>query len=274
MATLRQQSDITQAAKAMVGQEVADRDGTPIGVLNHVYLGRESGRPTWGLVQDTDGNERFVPLERATQHDDGLSVPVSVEQVRTSPALPPAPDLGPDTEASLRRHYAARHNPNRLDAAGNEHSALAVRRSRGAVSAVLLILLGAWGALVPFVGPYFGYAFGSGQPWVFTLDRLWLSVLPGLAVVLGGILLGPSANRVAGGLGAWLALLGGIWYVAGPVLGQLWGTTGPGAPIGEPVGGTWLQVLAQLGYFYGLGALITALAAFALGRLTVRSVKD
>src|SRR5260370_1257056 len=34
-----------------------------------------------------------------------------------------------------------------------------IPRSRGAVSGVLLILLGAWGALVPFVGSYFGYAY-------------------------------------------------------------------------------------------------------------------
>jgi hypothetical protein len=30
-----------------------------------------------------------------------------------------------------------------------------IRRSRGAVSGVALILLGLWGGLAPFVGPYF-----------------------------------------------------------------------------------------------------------------------
>ena len=32
---------------------------------------------------------------------------------------------------------------------------LQMRRSRGAASGFLLVLLGAWGALIPFVGPYF-----------------------------------------------------------------------------------------------------------------------
>ena len=36
---------------------------------------------------------------------------------------------------------------------------LRVPRSRGALSGVLLLLLGAWGALIPFIGPYFNYAY-------------------------------------------------------------------------------------------------------------------
>lgn len=150
-------------------------------------------------------------------------------------------------------------------------SALAMRRSRGAVSGLLLVLLGIWGAVIPFIGPYFDYAFGTVDPWVFTVDRLWLNILPGIAVFLGGLILGPSANRASGGLGAWLALIGGIWFTIGPVLSQLWGAGGPGAPIGEPLGTTGLQALEQLGYFSGLGALVTTLAAFALGRMAVRS---
>lgn len=83
-----------------------------------------------------------------------------------------------------------------------------------------------------------------------------------------------STDRVSGWLGGWLALAGGIWFTIGPVISQLWGARGPGGPIGEPLGTNGLQVLEQLGYFYGFGALVTALAAFALGRLSLRSLKD
>jgi len=151
-------------------------------------------------------------------------------------------------------------------------SGLAMQRSRGATSGFLLVLLGIWGAIIPFIGPYFGYAFGVTTPWFFTYDRLWLSVLPGIAVFLGGLILGPSANRASGGLGAWLALIGGIWFIVGPVISQLWQVGGPGAPIGAPAGAQGLQILEQIGYFYGLGALITALAGIALGRMMTRAV--
>jgi hypothetical protein len=147
---------------------------------------------------------------------------------------------------------------------------MTMQRSRGAGSAFLLVLLGLWGAIIPFVGPYFGYTFGVNTPWFFTYDRLWLDVLPGIAVLVGGLILGPSANRASGGFGAWLALLGGIWFTVGPVLSQLWRVGGLAAPIGAPAGPSLLHVLEQLGYFYGLGALVTALAGIALGRMSMR----
>jgi hypothetical protein len=147
---------------------------------------------------------------------------------------------------------------------------MTMQRSRGAGSAFLLVLLGLWGAIIPFVGPFFGYTFGVNTPWFFTYDRLWLDVLPGIAVLLGGLILGPSANRASGGFGAWLALLGGIWFTVGPVLSQLWRVGGLAAPIGAPAGPSLLHVLEQLGYFYGLGALVTALAGIALGRMSMR----
>ena len=165
--------------------------------------------------------------------------------------------------------------PSRTSGAdGQKGPALAMPRSRGAVNDSFLALLGLWGALIPFIGPYFNYAFSTPDPWVFTLDRLWLNILPGIAVLLGGLILGASADRFSGGLGAWLALTGGIWFIIGPVLSQLWGGGGPGSPIGPPLGTNLVQALAQLGYFYGLGALITALAVIALGRISVRSVKS
>lgn len=40
------------------------------------------------------------------------------------------------------------------------------------VSGVLLILLGAWGALIPFVGPYFQYAYPPDKAWAYNSGRL------------------------------------------------------------------------------------------------------
>ena len=153
----------------------------------------------------------------------------------------------------------------------NSGSVLTMRRSHGLISGSLLALLGLWGALVPFVGPYFNYSFGVADPWSFTADRLWLNILPGIAVAFGGLMLALSTSRTNSRWGAWLALLGGIWFTIGPTLAQLWHAASTRVPIGEPLGAVSMQTLEQLGYFYGLGALIIALASFTLGRFSVRS---
>ena len=137
-------------------------------------------------------------------------------------------------------------------------------RTTGALSGLLVILLGLWGALVPFFGPYFHYAFGSYQTWHYTSERLWLCIIPGAVAVVGGLMLLRSAHRTSGLFGGWLALAAGAWFAIGPTISLLW--HGAGDPIGAPMGGHTRQAIEWLGYFSGLGVLIAALAAFAMGR--------
>ena len=147
-----------------------------------------------------------------------------------------------------------------------------IPRSRGAVSGVLLILLGAWGGLAPFVGPYFHYAYTPATTWHFTMARLWLEILPGAAVVLGGVLVTLSASRLIAGGGAILAALGGGWFIVGREVNRLWPHLGvPGAPAGISV---TRVVLEELGFFTGLGAVIVFFAALALGRCSVAVFQD
>jgi peptidoglycan/LPS O-acetylase OafA/YrhL len=141
-------------------------------------------------------------------------------------------------------------------------------RSTGAVSGLLIILLGVWGALIPFVGPYFDYSFSTNTTWHYTTDRLWLDILPGALAVLAGVLLLLAATRAAGILAGWLAMVAGAWFVVGPSVSLTW-ESGVG-PIGRPLYGSTRQMLELVGYFYGLGALIVALAAFSIGRFVSR----
>jgi hypothetical protein len=143
-----------------------------------------------------------------------------------------------------------------------------ISRSTGVMCGLLIMLLGAWGALIPFIGPYFDYSFGVNSTWHFTSDRLWLDILPGAVAILGGLLLVVAATRVAGAVGGWLAVVAGAWYVIGPAVSLTW-ERGQG-PIGRPLYGSTRQMLELVGYFYGLGALIVALAAFAIGRFASR----
>ena len=147
-----------------------------------------------------------------------------------------------------------------------------IPRTRGAVSGLLLVILGAWGALVPFIGPYFDLVIGSDQSWDWSSGRFWLSVLPGVVTFLGGVLLLTSAHRARAGVGAWMAIAAGAWFVVGPTVSMLWNDGQSAA--GEPAGGINQRVLELLTMFSGLGAVIVALGAFALGRLAVRSVRD
>jgi hypothetical protein len=150
---------------------------------------------------------------------------------------------------------------------------LHVRRTRGALSGVLLVVLGAWGALIPFVGPYFNYAYTPNNTWDFTSGRLWLEILPGAATALGGLVLLMSGNRVTLMAGGWLAAIAGLWFTVGPALSTLWnhGATAGGVPTGV---GSVRTAVEQIGFFTGLGAVIALVAAFAIGRMTIVGVAD
>jgi hypothetical protein len=148
---------------------------------------------------------------------------------------------------------------------------LRVRRSRGALSGVLLVLLGIWGALIPFVGPYFHYAYSPDRAWVVTSGRMWLEVLPGVVTLVGGIVALLSRLRPAAVLGAWLAALAGAWFAVGNLIAAA-STRIPRA--GAPVGGTTRAALEQIGFFTGLGVVIVFVAALALGRFTVVAARD
>lgn len=144
-------------------------------------------------------------------------------------------------------------------------------RSRGAVSGLLLVVLGAWGALIPFVGPHFNFAYTPDQDWAWTSARGWLEVLPGAATVVGGLLLIFSGNRITAIVGAWVAALAGAWFVIG---GQVAPLLRIGSA-GDPIAATDRKRAAlEVSYFSGLGALIVFISGVALARLAVRLASD
>ena len=142
-------------------------------------------------------------------------------------------------------------------------------RSTGAGGGLLILILGIWGIFIPFVGPYFHYGFSPDTAWHFSSNRLWLDVLPGVAAVLGGLALIVSARRASGVAGGWLALMGGVWFLLGPSISLFWSHATGGPPhsgIGTPLGGNDRAAVEFIGFFYGLGALITGFSALAIGR--------
>jgi len=143
---------------------------------------------------------------------------------------------------------------------------LQMRRSRGAFSGFLLMLLGLWGALIPFVGPYFHYAYTPDKAWTYNTGRLWLELLPGAAVFVGGFLLMIARGRHIALFGALLAAAAGAWFTLGPVLSPLWNQHV--AMGGSPASATvYMRIMEQLGFFTALGVVIVFVAAMALGRI-------
>src|SRR5579859_28787 len=158
-----------------------------------------------------------------------------------------------------------------------------VPRTRGAGSGVLLVLLGVWGALIPFVGPYFHFAYTPDTAWTWTWGRFFLEVVPGAAAAIGGLILLISAFRPVAMFGAALAATAGAWFTVGTLLGPVWTSySSLGAPgsmpaalnPGHPAGGPLHMTAEHLTFFTALGVIIVFLAAFAFGRLAVVGARE
>ncbi|HUJ05992.1 MAG TPA: hypothetical protein VLX31_07770 [Streptosporangiaceae bacterium] len=150
-------------------------------------------------------------------------------------------------------------------------------RSRGALSGLFLVLLGAWGGLAPYAGPSFGFGYTPDQAWAQTNGRLYLSAVPGAVVVLTGFVVLFTRSKWFGGLCAFIAALGGAWFVAGAeIVSVLPANLRPsGVGTGVPIGSTATRVvLTQLGVFGGVGVAIVFFAALALGRLSIAAHRD
>jgi hypothetical protein len=173
------------------------------------------------------------------------------------------------------RAVVATHHETGHDDAGRltMHDRLHMPRSRGAASGLLIVMLGIWGGLVPFVGPAFDFGFTPDETWHWTTGRLLLEVLPAAATVLGGLAMMGSSSRISGSAGAWLAAAGGAWFVVGQWFSMLWndGVMQAGEPTATTDAG---QVAEWMGFFLGLGVVIVFLAALALGRMSLVSVRD
>jgi hypothetical protein len=140
-------------------------------------------------------------------------------------------------------------------------------RTRGAISGAVLVLAGLWAAFVPFVGPYLNLSIGTDHTWHWSVQRLWLDVLPGALAVIAGLILLSAVTRASAGLGAWLAVCAGTWLIVGQSVSFLWhhGTSAAG----QPLFGNAHKAFEEIVYFYGIGALILFFGAFALGRLAL-----
>lgn len=171
-----------------------------------------------------------------------------------------------DSEQDEKATGASQGSPSRHAA-----STLAVPRSRGAITGILLIALGAWGALLPLIGPHFHFGYGPDhKTFDFTAARVWLQILPGAVALVAGLFILLGGNRISGSIAGYAAAAAGAWFVVGPTLADLRSR----GYVGAALGGNDRQHLGSVAAFYGLGAVILFLAALVIGRLSVVGVRD
>lgn len=132
------------------------------------------------------------------------------------------------------------------------------------ISGILVLLVGAFGALVPLAGPSVGYKMGTAKAWTWSESIASLHVAPGIAAFLGGLMMLGAARSTAR-LGAVLGVLAGAWFVVGPTFHPLWAQHSGMMMMSHE--STWSQIWSSLGYHYGTGVVIAAAAAFGLGVL-------
>lgn len=142
-----------------------------------------------------------------------------------------------------------------------------MRRMSTRAAGLLILILGIWGGLVPFIGPYFHFSLGPTKSWTWTTGRFWLDVLPAIVAIIGGLMLLGSGPRPGGKLGALLALAAGTWFAIGPQVSLLWNASGAQ---GAAHGAKFIRVLELLTYHTLLGVIIAALAGYALPGLVTR----
>src|SRR5215472_12081350 len=157
-------------------------------------------------------------------------------------------------------------------------SAVPMSRSRGSLSGFALVLLGAWGGLAPFFGPYFHLGFQPDKTWHYDTGRLYLVGLPGVVTVLSGFVGLTTKSRWLAGFSGFLAALAGLWFVLGRATMLFIGNSATVSyvrSVASPISTTSRGIiLTDLLLFTGLGVLIVFFGALASGRVSIGAYKD
>jgi hypothetical protein len=145
-----------------------------------------------------------------------------------------------------------------------------VRVGRFGVATVGLIalLVSAWGGIVAYVGPIFGFSGDGSASWTWNLAHSLLALIPGAAGVLLGLFVMGAARRTTvargrlslGSAGV-LLIVCGAWFAIGPLA---WPVLDHGDYFVRSV--TPLRFLAyDVGYAIGTGLILVGCGGFVSG---------
>jgi hypothetical protein len=148
--------------------------------------------------------------------------------------------------------------------------ALASGRTRsvslGAVGLVALVV-SAWGGIIPYVGPAFGFSGDGLGSWHWNLSHAVLALIPGAIgflfalSLMGRTAAGATLRRVGLTFGGLIAIASGAWFVIGPMAWPVLVNGGHYFVTSSPLG----ELEYQVGYALGPGLILAACGAFAMG---------
>jgi hypothetical protein len=133
------------------------------------------------------------------------------------------------------------------------------------VVGLVAVLVSAWGALVPYLGPGIGFGADGSGSWHWSLAHSLLGLVPGaVGIVVGLSLMAPrgvsvTRSRLNLSWDALLAMAAGAWFVVGPLAwnvayGRFFLAASPTRTLEY-----WV------GYSMGPGLVLAVCGAFALG---------
>jgi hypothetical protein len=152
---------------------------------------------------------------------------------------------------------------------GGRHSARAHGAGTGIVTVgVVAIFISAWGALIPFVEPLFGYHVTGTPSWHWNAAHTLLAVVPGSVGIVVGFVVLWRANqvRVGGGrmglvLAGLITMFCGAWFIVGPRAWPVISTHGTYFSSIAPL----RTLLYQVGYAIGTGVILAVCGGYVLG---------
>ena len=133
---------------------------------------------------------------------------------------------------------------------------------------VVAVLASAWGGIVPYVGPIFGFSADGAGSWYWNLAHSVLALVPGAAGVLLGLFVIAESRGVTVGKGRLtlatagiLLILCGAWFAVGPYAWPV--LTNSGTYFASSTHTRFLTY--ELGYSVGVGLLLVMCGAFVAG---------
>jgi hypothetical protein len=137
-----------------------------------------------------------------------------------------------------------------------------------AATGVVAVLVSAWGGIVPFVGPLFGFSADGTGSWHWSLAHAMLAIVPGAVGVLVGLFVFAEARGIAVGRGRFtlasagtILMICGAWFAIGPLAWPVLSSAGS-----YFVPASHLRALEyELGYSIGVGLVLVFCGAFVAG---------